>query len=364
MLRLPLAPLGILAAYPKRMDATMNGRKKISLGLQGGGSYGAFAWGALDRLLEDGRLDIAAIGAASAGAINAVVLADGYALGGGLDGARRSLDKFWTTLGRTALMSPMRPTPLDALKGKGSIESSPGYLMLQLASATLSPGVLNPLNINPLETLLASLVDFERVRACELDLFVSATNLRTGRGRIFRRQELTVRHVMASACLPQVFAPVTIDGDAYWDGSFVGNPPLSPLVDEVTARDLLLIMNNPIARSDLPLSMADVHNRANEIAFNIALVREVSAIQHMAAAVDEETGARVHMGGVRLHAISAMAVLRDLSISSKFNVDMGFILHLKALGRDAAERWLREDIDGVGTASTFDPTHVYAPETL
>jgi NTE family protein len=343
----------------------MSGKKKISLGLQGGGAYGAFGWGVLDRLLADDRLEIEAIGASSAGAINAVALADGYALGGGAAGARRSLDKFWNTLGQTALLSSMRPSPLDALKGRGSIESSAGYMLMQLASAGPAPGVVNPLNINPLVMLLAGLIDFERVRACtEMELFVCATNLRTGKGRNFLRAELTVKHVMASACLPQVYAPVVIDGEPYWDGSFVGNPPLAPLVDHGTARDLLVVMNNPIARSELPVSMADVHNRSNEISFNIALVREISAIQHMAAALDEENVERVHRCAVRLHAISGTGVLRDLSLSSKFNMDWGFILRLRDLGREAAERWLRDDFDGVGVVSTFDPVQVYAPETL
>jgi NTE family protein len=343
----------------------MSGAKKISLGLQGGGAYGAFGWGVLDRLLADERLDIGAIAAASAGAINAVVLADGYALGGGRAGARRSLDTFWNTLGQSAVFGPMQPTWLDVMRGGGSIETSPGYVLLNLASATLAPGMINPLNIHPLSVLLGSLVDFERVRACtELQLFIAATNVRTGKGRTFRRAELTVQHVLASAALPQVFAPVAIDGEAYWDGSFVGNPPLSPLVDEAAARDLLVVLNNPIARSELPVSMADVHNRANEIAFNIALVREFSAIQHTASAVDEEDGTRIHMGAVRLHAISATGLLRDLSISSKYNTQWAFIRHLHDEGAAAAERWLAGDIDGVGIASTFDPAQIYAPEIL
>lgn len=343
----------------------MNGVKKISLGLQGGGAYGAFGWGALDRLLQDGRLQIDGIGAASAGAINAVVLADGYAHGGGPEGARQKLRTFWNTLGQAAMLGPMRPTLFDAMSGRGSIESSPGYLLLQLASAGLAPGVMNPLNINPLATLLASLVDFERVRACEeLKLYVAGTNVRTGKGHNFRRHELTVQHLMASACVPQMFAPVQIDGEAYWDGSFAGNPPLAPLVDEVAARDLLVILNNPIARRDLPLTMADVHNRTNEIAFNTSLIREISAIQHMAAAVDEEDANLVHMGAVRLHTISGTEVLRDLSISSKFNTDWSFILHLHDLGYAAADRWLHDEFEGVGIASTFDPAQVYAAETL
>jgi NTE family protein len=335
--------------------------KKINLGLQGGGAYGAFGWGVLDRLLDDGRLEIDGISAASAGAINAVALADGYAHGGGRQGARRSLEKFWNALGGMALLGPLRPTPMDTLLGRGSIETSPGYLMLQLATATLSPAQLNPLNIHPLSTLLGSLVDFERVRACSaLRLFVSATNVRSGKGRTFTRDELDVTKVLASAALPQVFAPVHIDGEAYWDGSFVGNPPLAPLVDEVLTRDIVLVQNNPVSRKELPLSMADVNNRANEIAFNIALVREISAIQHMNTVVNEEDSRRVHQGPVRLHLISGSEALREMSLSSKFNTDWNFIKQLHALGHAAADRWLETHFDAVGVASTLEMEQVYA----
>jgi NTE family protein len=342
----------------------MSELKKINLGLQGGGAYGAFGWGVLDRLLDDGRLEIDSISAASAGAINAAVLADGYAHGGGRQGARRSLEKFWHALGHAALLGPMRPTPMDTLLGRGSIETSPGYLMLQLATATLSPAQLNPLNIHPLSTLLGSLIDFERVRACTaLRLFVSATNVRTGKGHIFRREELDVTKVLASAALPQVFAPVHIDGEAYWDGSFVGNPPLGPLVEEASARDIVLVQNNPVARKELPLSMADVNNRANEIAFNIALVREVGAVQHMAGLVDEEDSARMRWGAVRLHLVSGSEVLRELSLSSKFNTDWNFIQQLRELGHATADRWLRERFDSVGVTSTLEMEALYATKT-
>ena len=340
----------------------MKNTKRISLGLQGGGAYGAFGWGVLDRLLADERLEIDAISASSAGAINAVALLDGYARGGGRDGARRSLDRFWNTLGQAALLGPLRPSPLDMLMGRGSIDTSPGYMLLQLASATLAPEQLYPLNINTLSTLLSTLVDFDRVRACDdIGLFVSATNVRTGKGRVFQRNEIDVEHVMASACLPQVFAPVRIDGEAYWDGSFVGNPPLAPLVD-AGAADLVVVQNNPIARRDLPHTMADVNNRANEIAFNIALVREISAIQHMGALLDEETTATARPAPVRLHLISGNGALRDLSISSKFNMDWTFIRQLHDLGAQAAEQWLAAHADAVGVASTLDPAQIHMPE--
>jgi NTE family protein len=235
-------------------------------------------------------------------------------------------------------------------------------MLLQLASATLAPEQLYPLNINTLSTLLSTLVDFKRVRACEeVLLFVSATNVRTGTGRVFRRAEIDVEHVMASACLPQVFAPVRIDGEAYWDGSFVGNPPLAPLVDGDSG-DIVVVQNNPIARRDLPYSMADVNNRANEIAFNISLMREISAIRHLGVVLDEESTGEVRRAPVRLHLISGTGVLRDLSISSRFNTEWSFIRQLHDLGQEAAACWLDKHFDAVGVASTLDPVQVYAPE--
>jgi NTE family protein len=160
-----------------------------------------------------------------------------------------------------------------------------------------------------------------------------------------------------------VFAPVHIDGEAYWDGSFVGNPPLGPLVEEASARDIVLVQNNPVARKELPLSMADVNNRANEIAFNIALVREVGAVQHMAGLVDEEDSARMRWGAVRLHLVSGSEVLRELSLSSKFNTDWNFIQQLRELGHATADRWLRERFDSVGVTSTLEMEALYATKT-
>jgi NTE family protein len=320
----------------------MNDTRKLSLGLQGGGSYGAFGWGVLDRLLADERFDIDGIGAASAGAVNAAVLADGYARGGGKEGARRSLARFWTALGQSALLGPMRPSPFDYFAGRAGIETSPGFVLMQLLTAALSPVQLSALNIHPLSTLLSTLIDFERVRDCtELKLFISGTNVRTGQGHVFRREHLG-------------------QAGGGHDGSLAGNPPLGPLVGEAQARDILIVQNNPISRRDLPLSMADVHSRLNEIAFNISFVREVTALRRTASVVDEETGAGLAYGQMRLHLVSGVEFLRDLSISSKFNMDWAFIQQLHDLGAAACGRWLDEHADKVGVASTLDPAHVYA----
>jgi len=340
------------------------GIKRISLGIQGGGALGAFGWGVLDRLLQEERLEIGAISGTSAGAVNAAVLADGYARGGGRAGARTALRRFWQNLSTAAsAVSPVRPTPFDWAMGGGTLATSPGYQLMQLLAGVLAPPA-SPLSMNPLQPLLATLIDFERVRACEeIALFIPATNIRSGKGRVFRREELDARMVAASACLPYVFAPVVIDGEAYWDGSFIGNPALSPLVDNGPA-DIVIIQNNPIARPNLPLTMSDIQSRTSEIAFNIAFVREVSAIRHLGGVVDAEDSNITHAAGVRLHLISGNEELQQLDLSSKFNTEWPFLLRLHALGVATAERWLEENFDHIGKMSTLDPVPVHEAEQL
>jgi NTE family protein len=340
------------------------GIKRISLGLQGGGSLGAFGWGVLDRLLADERIEIAAISGTSAGGVNAAVVADGYARGGGREGARAALGRFWRGLSAAAsVFSPARPTPADWAMGGGTLASSPGYQMMQLFGGVLAPPA-SPLSMNPMLPLLSSLIDFDRVRGCEeIDLYIPAMNIRSGKGKVFTRGELDARMIAASACLPYVFAPVMIDGEAYWDGSFVGNPSLSPLVGKGPG-DIVIVQNNPIARPRLPMTMSDIQGRTSEIAFNISFVREVSAIQHLGAIVDAEETGVVHAAGVRLHLISGNAELQRLDLSSKFNTELPFLLHLHGLGVATAERWLEENFDRIGRMSTLDPVPVHAPELM
>lgn len=340
------------------------GIKRISLGLQGGGSLGAFGWGVLDRLLAEERLEIAAISGTSAGGVNAAVVADGYARGGGREGARAALQRFWHGLSATgAMLSPARPTPLDWAMGGGTLATSPGYQLMQLFSGVLAPPA-SPMSMNPMIPVLASLIDFERVRSCkEIDLFIPATNIRSGKGKVFTRDELDARVIAASACLPYVFSPVVIDAEAYWDGSFVGNPSLSPLVGNGPA-DIVIVQNNPVARPGLPMTMSDIQSRTSEIAFNISFVREVSAIRHIGAAVDAENSDVTHAAGVRLHLISGNEELQQLDLSSKFNTELPFLLHLRGLGAATAQRWLEENFDRIGKMSTLDPIPVHEAELL
>ncbi|WP_229491522.1 patatin-like phospholipase family protein [Massilia sp. HP4] len=339
--------------------------KTISIAIQGGGTYGAFGWGVLDRLLQEDELVIDALSGSSAGAINAVVVADGYARGGGREGARKALDRFWRTLGSAATLSPLQRTPLDRMAPTFTMEFSPFYHLLEMMGALMGPVREGPLTLNPLRNFLASMIDFDRVRDCEeLQVFIAATNVRTGTGKLFRREELDVQRLVASACLPTVFAAVEVEGEMYWDGSYVANPPLAPLMRHSTASDLVIIQNNPIARSDMPTNIADIANRSNEIAFNISFVREVSALQYLNGVPDESRGAGAAARNKHLHLISGNEFLQDHGISAKMNAEMPFLQMLHDQGVSTADRWLKEHGASLGVRSTLDPMPVFFSDAL
>jgi NTE family protein len=338
--------------------------RRIDIALQGGGAHGAFTWGVLDRLLDEPSLEIDGVSGTSAGAMNAVVLADGFSCGGGRAGAKAALREFWKAVSDAARLSPLQRTPLDRMMGRWTLDTSPGYLLFQLMGNLVSPYEFNPLNINPLHDLLSNLVDFERVRACEqLKLFISATNVRTGKARIFRRPELEVSHIMASACLPQMYQAVEIDGEAYWDGGYMGNPVLFPLIDETDAHDLLIVQINPVVRHELPRSAAEIMNRLNEITFNASLIKELSSILLLKNLIDEEHVNRVRYTDMRLHHISADDELLKLSVSSKLNAEWEFLTHLHDVGYMNADRWLTQNSDAIGQSSTLDLSSIYFAES-
>ncbi|MBK4738859.1 patatin-like phospholipase family protein [Noviherbaspirillum pedocola] len=330
----------------------------IDLALQGGGAHGAFTWGVLDRLLEDERIIPDGISGTSAGAMNAVVLAHGFA-SGGRDGARAALRDFWQSLSNLARFSPLQRTPLDRALGKWTMDNSPGYQLFGIASSLVSPYQFNPFDINPLRELVAAKVDFERVRACrELHLFVSATNVRTGRARTFRRHEISLDVVMASACLPQIFRAVEIDGDPYWDGGYMGNPALFPLIDDTAADDIMIVQINPTEREELPRTAADIQNRLNEITFNASLVKEVATLRLLKRLVHDGSAAERRYARMCLHHISAEQELRSLDISSKFNVEWDFLEYLHGVGRAAMDGWLARHAHCLGRESTLKPSHL------
>ncbi|MFG6666211.1 patatin-like phospholipase family protein [Halomonas sp. HNIBRBA4712] len=335
--------------------------KTLDLALQGGGAHGGYTWGVIDRLLEDDRIEIEGISGTSAGAMNGVVMADALTRGS-KETARQALRDFWQAVSRAGMASPIRRSPLDILTGNWSLDQSPGYIAMDLMSRLVSPYQLNPLNINPLRAIVDEHIDFERVRSCDqLKLFVAATNVRTGKQRVFRREEMTLDAVMASACLPFVFQAVEIDGEAYWDGGYMGNPALFPLMEECGARDILLVQINPISRDTLPTTASAIMNRLNEITFNAALIKEIRMIALLKHALDEQGIENCYQQAL-FHRISGEQALEDLSVSSKMNAEWPFLCHLFELGRAAAERWLDEHFEALGNRSTLDIDTVYMNE--
>jgi NTE family protein len=330
----------------------------VNLALQGGGAHGAFTWGVLDRLIEDERLTLDAISGTSAGAMNAVALASGYEKGG-REGAREALQKFWRAVSRDGRMNPIQRSLMDRFLGNWSLDHNPAFLAFDVASRFLSPYDLNPFNINPLREILEREVDFEAVRAAkQLKLFISATNVRTGKARIFRSEEITSAAVMASACLPFLFQAVEINGTPYWDGGYVGNPPLFPFFRSSHADDVILVQTNPALRESTPQTAREILNRVNEITFNASLLSEFRAIGIMRRLIEHGplrgwSGSGTH-AGLRLHRISADEELGELTSSSKFNTEWPFFLHLRDIGRAAADRFLDEHFSSIGRRSSLD----------
>ena len=324
----------------------------IDLALQGGGSHGAFTWGVLDRLLEEPWLHIAAISGTSAGAMNAAVLADGW-VAGGAQGARDALENYWRQVARGAAMSPLQRSPLDRLMGRWSLDTSPAYLAMDLMSRVLSPYDLNPLGFNPLSAILDKCIDFERLARSPIKLFITATNVRTGRGRIFRNGEITADVLLASACLPTMFRAVEIDGDAYWDGGYAGNPTITPLIRESDAHDTILIQINPRERPDTPRSATEILNRLNEISFNSPLMKELRMIALLRQVADPGHGEGERWAQMRTHRIMTDMLL-ELGASSKLNAEWSFVAKLRDEGRRVTSEFLDQHGDDVGKRSTAD----------
>jgi NTE family protein len=327
-------------------------RKRVNLALQGGGAHGAFTWGVLDAFLEDGRLDVVAISGTSAGAMNAVAFADGLREGD-IAGARSQLERFWrgasvdgdlTEDQRNAVGLALgfwdpfkvRDTWADALADK------------------FSPYDLNPLDINPLREVVGREIDFTAVRESEgPKLFIAATNVYTGKVRIFRRPELTIDMLMASACLPTVFKAVEIDGIPYWDGGYMGNPVLFPLFTETDCEDVILIQINPIERRETPHSVRDILSRLDEITFNSPLLQEFRAIDFVSRLIEAGRLDGTHYRQIRMHLVVSDR-LTKFGARSRMDADYDFFRELFAIGREAGAEFLRENFEAIGSHATLD----------
>jgi len=324
----------------------------VDLGLQGGGAHGAFTWGVLDRLLEESWLQFDGISGTSAGAMNAVVMADGLTEGGPPQ-ARVALEQFWKRVSDAALLSPLRRGPLEILTGRWTLDYSPVFAVLDIAARVLSPYDTNPFGSNPLTQILADSVRFDRLAAAPIKLFVTATNVRTGRGRVFRNADLTPDVLLASACLPTMFQAVEIDGEAYWDGGYSGNPSMSPLIRECSSSDTILVQINPIERPGTPKTAREIHNRLNEIAFNATLIKEFRAAALLRQVADPGTGEGAVWAKMRVHRIASDAMI-DLGYSSKLLAEWEFFCMLRDEGRRSAEAFLDGHGADLGVRSTLD----------
>ncbi len=337
--------------------------KPINLALQGGGAHGAFAWGVMDKLIEDGRLMIDGISGTSAGSMNAVVYAYGRTVGGS-DGAREALEKFWKAVSdsgqRYSLVKQMfqNPFSMGAKNIFSSSAASPSFEAMKFLTDSFSPYQLNPTNWNPLLDLLNQQVDFDRLNQCrETKLFLSATNVRSGKVRVFNTREITAATVMASSCLPQLFQAVEIDGEHYWDGGYMGNPSLFPLFYNTTVGDVLIVHINPIERDNLPKTSTEIYDRVNEVTFNSSLIKELRSVAFVQKLLDEgwlKDEYRDQLMYVRIHSLRADKALADLSAASKFFSEWDFLTMLRDRGRDYAQQWLDENVASVGVRSTVD----------
>jgi NTE family protein len=323
----------------------------VDLALQGGGSHGAFTWGVLDRLLEEDWIEIEAASGTSAGAMNAAVLAHGL-LAGGREGARASLERFWRKTSEAAAFSPLKRGPIDVLLGRWTLDNSPAYLAMDIATRVFSPYDLDFGLPNPLAAVLAEVIDFDRLPQSPVKLFITATNVHTGRPRVFRNADLSPAALMASACLPFMFQAVEIDGQAYWDGGYSGNPTMTPLIDECVSDDTIIVGINPVQRPGVPKSARDILNRLNEVAFNAVLLKELQMMALLRSVAEPGNEKTAHWARMRVHLVRSDLLL-ELGASSKLNAEWEFLTMLRDEGRRTAEAFLAQHGDALGRRSTL-----------
>jgi len=335
-------------------------QKTVNLALQGGGAHGAFTWGVLDKLLEDGRIGIDGICATSAGTMNACALAWGMHKGGP-EKAREALHDFWQNISRAGEKLSIPKMPWEKFmpqSGWMKTDDSLSYFLLDSMTRLFSPYQLNPFDLNPLRDVMAESVDFDELRECDcVKLFISATHVHSGKVKVFSTKEINLDIVMASACLPYMFKAVEVDGEDYWDGGYMGNPALFPLFYETKTRDVMIVHINPMERKKTPQSAHEIMNRINEISFNSSLLKELRAVAFVKKLIEHDMLKDKHkkdFTDVLVHSIRADDVMTDLSVSSKFNSDWDFLTGLRDKGRETMGTWLEEHFDAIGVRDTVD----------
>lgn len=332
--------------------------KRINLALQGGGAHGAFTWGVLEHLLTDERLEFEGISGTSAGAVNAVMLADGLLRGGRAE-AQKRLGDFWRAVSNNGSLPAMQRAVIERLLSFIPLEGTPMQAWLEMLARYFSPYDFNPLNINPLKDLFERFVDFDALRAASnLQIFISATNVQTGRVRIFSRDKITAEVLMASCCLPLLFRAIELDGIPYWDGGYLANPVIFPFFGTTKTEDVLVVQINPLVRQATPTSANEIMNRINEITFNSSLLSEYRAIEFVARLIDQGrlprgTG-RGQYRRVNVHRIVLDRYGTTFDAASKASTDYTLFETLRVNGKRAARRFLDEHFDDIGVKGTVD----------
>jgi NTE family protein len=327
--------------------------KKINLALQGGGAHGAFSWGVVDHLLADGRLEITGISGASAGAVNAVMIADGLARGGPEE-ARRRMAEFWRAASTGGHLPPVQRAVTDRMLSMMPFAATPVQSWFETMARYFSPYDLNPFDINPLSDLIARSVDFEAIRQGDVELFISATNVHTGRLRLFARDKITADVVMASAALPFMFRAVEIDGIPFWDGGYLGNPAIFPFLQATDADDVLVVQINPVTRPQTPKTSSEILGRLNEITFNSALINELRSMDFINKLIDDGHLPPGRFRKLNIHRIDLGGLGTRLAGSSKLKTDFEFLDLLRRAGQRAARRFLDQHFDAIGDHGTLD----------
>ncbi len=334
------------------------GKKSINLALQGGGAHGAFTWGVLDGLLEDGRLNFEGVSGTSAGAMNAVVLANGL-MRGGRDGARAALASFWTAVAGSLPFEVAVPSA----DGQ-NVSLVPAFKMMLQWSHYFSPHQLNPFDLNPLRDILCAQIDFERLqRHSPVKLFIAATHANSGKVRLFRSPEISADAILASACLPMMSRPVEIDGEPYWDGGYAANPAVFPLFYECKTSDILLVLLTPLKHTATPHSAQEIKDRVLELAFNATFLREMRMFAHAREYAAQSLFRMGHLerrlARMNFHVIDAQAMLSELKAETKLAANMRFFEMLRDLGREQAGTWLQANHAQVGKRSTVDIAELF-----
>lgn len=335
------------------------GKKVVSIAMQGGGAHGAFSWGVLDKLLEDGRFIIEGVTGTSAGGMNAVATIQGL-IEGGNEGARKLLYKYWKAISDTAKISGIHRGIIDRLMGVYTMYNSPEFIMFDLMSKVMSPYQTNPFNANPLRDVIERTFDFKKINETkDYKIFLAATHVYTGKIKIFGNKDLSVDTLLATGCLPTVFKAAFVDGEYYWDGGFTANPVMYPLIYNCASPDIIMLKLNPTHRNKLPTTACEISDRLNEITNNASILKEMRAIKFISDLIDKKDLDPTKYKRVFVHNIENEKTFQDCGWSSKLNSEWDFLMYLFEEGRKTADEWIQKNYEFVGKRNTIDEVEMF-----